>query len=313
MLPQLLLLAMLFFSQVCSPKDLRSGYFSQYGQSPTDGTIHYHQNKSGKLPQDMSQYVGVIAVKDCGLVGDDAWIRFTDDRIEDEYAGLWLPVKIFDCSGHVETTEWMNENNIIGELGYYLANDLNIYGQTQIFGEMILVAPASVERICEPEETTPIPVYVPVGTPTVPQLLTAESEISEISSATPTATTPPTAAIVWRTIANTTRTAMMSATPTPGTTMVQAPLARSQVKTVTVFDAIENLPLVLAGLAFGLWLGFGLLMFLFGRMSSRSAGKVDHTLYQDRDSILTSAQAREMVSLLRILQKQYPGLLDDET
>lgn len=303
-LPLKIIFLAIFASQVCQPEGLRQGYFSQYGKSPTDGTIAYHQNESGRLPQDMSQYVGVIAVKDCSLVGDDAWIRIIDERANPEYAGFWLPVKIFDCSGHTETTEWMNENNILGELGYYLAQALDLNGEGQIPGEIILTAPASVERICEPTEEipTPIPVYEPHGTLTVPQILTEEAEVPT-TTPTPTYTTIPPAVIVWHAVANTTRTAMMSATPTPtpGLTMVDVPLVNTQVKNVTAFDTIENLPLVLACLAFGLWIGFGSLMFLAG-LFFRSV----------RDNRSQAEMASVLSDLRDTLQKQYPDLPDDD-
>lgn len=309
---QLMFLAIIASAQICQPGNLRQGYFSQYSQSPTDGTIAYHQDRSGKLPQDISAYVGVVAVRDCGLVGDDAWIRITDERTNPDYVGSWLPVKIFDCSGHVETTEWMDDHNILGELGYYLANDLDLYGKGDISGEMILEAPASVEMICEPatmdELATPIPVYVPQSTLTIPQMLTPEVETPTI---TPTATpTPlPTAAVIWRAVTSSARAIAFEATPTPRPAMVEVPILNVQ-DSVTVFDTIENLPLILASLFFIFWLGFGLLMFLIGRLSSRSAGKADRTLYQE--PILTSSQVREVANVLQILQRQYPDLSDDE-
>lgn len=101
-----------------------SGYFTLYNKAPTDGTIDYHQNVSGKLPQDLSEYEGVIAyVTDCSKVGQDAWIRLTDHQIPIEYWNHWLPVKVFDCGGHQESIDnFFVPNNIIGELGFYLAD-----------------------------------------------------------------------------------------------------------------------------------------------------------------------------------------------
>jgi hypothetical protein len=132
----------------CYPQGAYSGYFSQYDQSPTDGTIEYHQDISGRLPQDLSAYAGVVAVKDCSLVGSDAWIWIMDSRANMAYA--WLPVKVFDCSGHAETTEWMEQNNIIGELGYYLARDLGVLSRG-IRGKILFKNPTAVELICIPD------------------------------------------------------------------------------------------------------------------------------------------------------------------
>lgn len=144
---QLILSIAIAASTYCHPVDARSGYFSQYSQAPTDGTIDYHQNVSGKLPQDLSGYAGVLAVQDCSLVGADAWIWISDSRANPEYTMTWLPVKVFDCSGHTETTEWMNRNNIIGELGYYLTNDLQV-GKHAIKGEILFQNPRATVMKC---------------------------------------------------------------------------------------------------------------------------------------------------------------------
>jgi hypothetical protein len=151
---------------VCTRPDAEysSGYFSLYGQSPTDGTIDYHQTISGKLPQDLSPYVGVIAaIDDCSLVGQDAWIRLTDSYTPIEYWNRWLPVKIFDCGGHQESIEnFFKPNNIIGELGYYIANDAGVYHLSRgIAGDLALENPA---RSCS-DEPAMIPVMLPDITP----------------------------------------------------------------------------------------------------------------------------------------------------
>jgi len=117
------------------------GYFSHYEQSPTDGTIAFRQNESGELPDDLSRYAGVVAVADCSLIGDDAWIYLTDLRVPAEYGFVWLPVKVFDCSGDMETSSWMRKNNIIGELGYYLTMKTGLYKQGGIRGKITFKNP----------------------------------------------------------------------------------------------------------------------------------------------------------------------------
>lgn len=146
----LMLSISIFASGYCHPRDTESGYFSQYSQPPTDGTIAYHQDVSGLLPQDMTHYMGVVAVKDCSLVGNDAWIWITDQRATTGYTYRWLPVKVFDCSGHAATTKWMNQNSIIGELGYYLVNRLGLYGKGAISGEIAFANPATAGLVCLP-------------------------------------------------------------------------------------------------------------------------------------------------------------------
>lgn len=284
---QLMFLAV-WVAQACFPADVQTGYFSHYGQSPTDGTIDYHQRESGKLPKDMSQYIGVIAVKDCKLVGRDAWLKFQDERVNPDYIGIWLPVKIFDCSGHVETTEWMNENNIVGELGYYISNAMGVYKQGQIEGEMILTAPADIEWICEEgAEQTPIPVMVPPPTPegtkTIPQVLTAQAP-------TATPTTAPTAAIVWRKITSSAQALPYGPpTKTPEPSTITKPIVESKMGASTVFDAIDNLPLIFAGFFVVNWTCFGVIMYLLGRLANlrRSAEKLEQAL----DMVLSLLQA----------------------
>lgn len=102
-----------------------TGLWTFYGQRPTDGTIDYHQNVSGKLPQDMSQFDGVIAIAaDCSVVGKEAWIRLTDPHIPIEYWNHWQHVMVFDCGGNQESIDnFFNPLGIIGELGFYLARD----------------------------------------------------------------------------------------------------------------------------------------------------------------------------------------------
>lgn len=92
------------------------GYLSQYGQQPTDATIAYRQSV-GDIPADLSPYAGVVAVEDCRYIGQPA-ILHVDHQ--------FLPVIIFDCLGRDITHNWMQANHIIAEVGYYLAQDLNI-------------------------------------------------------------------------------------------------------------------------------------------------------------------------------------------
>lgn len=118
----LVFLLILFASPaVPHPIPMQEGWFSQYARAPTDATIKYRQ-QTGSLPQDLSAYRGVIAVADCSLIGNEAWLRIAgkDD---------WIPVIIFDCAAADGTLAWMAENNIILELGYYLARDLGVLGR----------------------------------------------------------------------------------------------------------------------------------------------------------------------------------------
>ena len=115
LLASAILLPFIIFPVPMEPFPVTSGYWSRYAEEPTLDTIHYRQ-AVGDLPLDLSGYAGVIAVADCKLVGRDAWIQVEDSK--------WLRTIIFDCSGHAETSRWMKEGRIIGELGYGLAKEL---------------------------------------------------------------------------------------------------------------------------------------------------------------------------------------------
>lgn len=114
-----LLLTSILFGMCLSPvtdREIHEGYFSRYNLSPTAATIAYRQHV-GDLPVNMSHYDGVIAVADCSMVGKDAWV-YVD--------GIWYDMIVFDCSGHEETSLWMEQNRILGEWGYYFAERLNL-------------------------------------------------------------------------------------------------------------------------------------------------------------------------------------------
>jgi len=92
---------------------IMSGWLSAYGHSPTVGTIEYRKSV-GDLPQDITKYDGLIAVKDCGLVGKDATLYTASGKFH---------VKVFDCadrSGSDGTVSWMESNSIVAEVGYFL-------------------------------------------------------------------------------------------------------------------------------------------------------------------------------------------------
>lgn len=184
---------------------VRQGVFSHYDQSPTDGTIDYHQTVGGALPLDMSAYAGVVAVEDCSLVGRDAWVRITDDRALPWTLDQWRLVKVFDCSGHDSTSSWMAAFNILGELGYYFTEEIGMYGQYNIEGEIAFEDPALAEACgytemytakeqssalakiyIEDSNPPPILTPLPIDDPeSIPALLTA---MPALPTATPTPT-----------------------------------------------------------------------------------------------------------------------------
>ena len=106
-----------FFPPVLSPD--MTGFASQYGKSPTDGTIVYRQSV-GDLPNDISLYDGLIATNSCEHMGKEATVVID---------GKSYFVVVFDCSGDAETKEWMQQNRIIFEVDYYLAERIGIIGR----------------------------------------------------------------------------------------------------------------------------------------------------------------------------------------
>jgi len=107
------------------------GWLSQYDQGPTDGTI-VHNQEAGLIPQDLSAYAGVVATESCEHVGKPALLAA---------AGRWLPVMIFDCSGDQESTDWMLDNNIVAEVGYYLAIELDMLDRGGVRAKLMILTP----------------------------------------------------------------------------------------------------------------------------------------------------------------------------
>ena len=128
----------LFFLLLCSDNDyiVLDGWLSQYSQTPTDATIEYRKSV-GQMPEDFPAqgdgiipYSGVVAVEDCYHIGKDAYL----------YAvGNWHRVLVFDCLGRDVEPNWMEENNIIAEMGYYLTRDLNLVGQGGIKARLVII------------------------------------------------------------------------------------------------------------------------------------------------------------------------------
>ena len=113
-------------SPVCADHQLNRQWLSQYAQAPTDGTILYRQSV-GDIPMDMSLYAGVIAVEDCSKIGQEAMINVKDQ---------WFRTIAFDCLARNEYN-WMQANNIVAELGYYLARKAGVDVGEGVRGSLI--------------------------------------------------------------------------------------------------------------------------------------------------------------------------------
>lgn len=96
---------------------IASGWCSHYNPGVMQATVEvrssFRPNDIGYLaPSSTAQ--GYIAVVDCARLGETVWVRFGD-------SAEWNQLQVSDCSGHESTTRWMRENNILGEVDYWMA------------------------------------------------------------------------------------------------------------------------------------------------------------------------------------------------
>lgn len=94
-----------------------SGWCSHYGPGVMAATVEVRQsfrpNDTGYLPPAL-WVDGYIAVVECDRLGEIVWLRFGD-------SAEWNQLQVSDCSGHATTTRWMRQNNILGEVDYWMA------------------------------------------------------------------------------------------------------------------------------------------------------------------------------------------------
>lgn len=116
MLQETLAIYLLLASLGATPNESNTqiGWWSQYAENPTLSQIQYHGFED-------EQVDGFVAVLDCDRVGQYAWITINDSPP--------LHVRVFDCLGTNGNLSWWRENNIIGEIDYYLAEQYDVVGQ----------------------------------------------------------------------------------------------------------------------------------------------------------------------------------------
>lgn len=86
------------------------GHLSAYDKTPTDATIAYRQ-ELGQIPTELSGYDTLVAVLDCGRVGQEVHIVTSHGKLN----GL-----VFDCAGQADGGyDWMVENSIVAEVDWY--------------------------------------------------------------------------------------------------------------------------------------------------------------------------------------------------
>ena len=91
---------------------LLSGWASQYAPNVMDRVVRVRQ--SGRIAMDLPTSLpavdGFVAMEDCAMIGEIVFIR-------PEGESHWDSFLVADCSGHAETSAWMERNNILVELG----------------------------------------------------------------------------------------------------------------------------------------------------------------------------------------------------
>ena len=102
------------------------GILSAYNFAPTVGTLEYRQ-AMGQLPADVSGYA-LIAVDDCGLIGNYATIYAADGRE--------FPALVFDCAGSDGSWYFADGNVIYDEPWRMLAGEVG-YGFWQAHPDIV--------------------------------------------------------------------------------------------------------------------------------------------------------------------------------
>lgn len=74
-----------------------AGAMSLYGLGPTVGTLEMRQ-EWGQIPENLQSYDVFVAVADCNQIGREGTLIYDGDL----YNAL-----VFDCSGDLQTTDWM--------------------------------------------------------------------------------------------------------------------------------------------------------------------------------------------------------------
>jgi len=88
------------------------GIASQYAPGVSESVINVRQtrNVTHKLPLDLPDVDGYIAVRDCKHIGDVWWLRPVGGKVES--------FLVIDCAGSDETRTWMDRNRIIVEVDH---------------------------------------------------------------------------------------------------------------------------------------------------------------------------------------------------
>jgi len=101
-----------------------SGFASQYSPGVMESVVRVRQ--SGRTAMDLPAVLpavdGFVAMEDCAMIGQIVYIR---PKGETE----WDSFLVADCSGHAETSAWMERNDILVEFGYKSAKRYDTIGR----------------------------------------------------------------------------------------------------------------------------------------------------------------------------------------
>ena len=93
------------------------GIASQYGPHRMESVITLRQipGRTGyTITHDLAQFDGFMAMESCGELGNEYYVKPLNYP-------TWELFLVTDCSGDVETSEWMARNNIVVEVDHETA------------------------------------------------------------------------------------------------------------------------------------------------------------------------------------------------
>ena len=102
---------------------LAHGYASQFSKGVMEEVVHNRTNGKERVVQLASHPAyRPIAVVDCARLNENVLVRYADYP--------WEMATVVDCARPGDgTTEWMERNNILLEMGFQRAQELDIVGR----------------------------------------------------------------------------------------------------------------------------------------------------------------------------------------
>lgn len=130
-------IAKIIFAYLITVTSFTEGSLSRYDPGVMDRNLTWrHTNgiPSGFSPY-QEKYEGHIAVADCKMVGKDAWLTVTIDRVEMDP----ILVYISDCTNSPNTLRWMRNGRIVAELDWETWDKLGIKDGSGAWGKLEII------------------------------------------------------------------------------------------------------------------------------------------------------------------------------